>query len=121
MDTTNRRGFLRTLALGSAAGSGARLLWADEAIHLGSKVVEAPNVYRGGPAVIDRYDRSRNITFEVELSGMPLGDVPSASAILDRFLHRAEVVQITGKSFRLEKHKKSSNDTKAPTGSKADD
>ena len=32
----------------------------------------------GGPAVIDRYDRSRNITFEVELSGMPLGDVTAA-------------------------------------------
>jgi len=29
----------------------------------------------GGPAVIDRYDRSRNINFEVELSGLPLGDV----------------------------------------------
>ena len=29
----------------------------------------------GGPAVIDRYDRSRNINFEVELSGMPLGEV----------------------------------------------
>ncbi len=28
-----------------------------------------------GPAVIDRYDRSRNITFEIELSGLPLGDV----------------------------------------------
>jgi len=28
-----------------------------------------------GPAVIDRYDRSRNITFEIELSGMPLGDI----------------------------------------------
>jgi multidrug efflux pump subunit AcrB len=32
----------------------------------------------GGPAVIDRYDRSRNINFEVELSGMPLGDVTTA-------------------------------------------
>ena len=32
----------------------------------------------GGPAVIDRYDRSRNITFEVELSGVPLGDVTKA-------------------------------------------
>jgi multidrug efflux pump subunit AcrB len=31
-----------------------------------------------GPAVIDRYDRSRNINFEIELSGMPLGDVTSA-------------------------------------------
>ena len=29
----------------------------------------------GGPAVIDRYNRSRNITFEIELSGLPLGDV----------------------------------------------
>jgi multidrug efflux pump subunit AcrB len=31
-----------------------------------------------GPAVIDRYDRSRNINFEIELSGMPLGDVSKA-------------------------------------------
>lgn len=28
-----------------------------------------------GPAVIDRYDRSRNINFEIELSSRPLGDV----------------------------------------------
>src|SRR5690606_12147902 len=32
----------------------------------------------GGPAVIDRYDRSRNINFEIELSGVPLGDVATA-------------------------------------------
>ncbi|WP_041676602.1 efflux RND transporter permease subunit [Ramlibacter tataouinensis] len=32
----------------------------------------------GGPAVIDRYDRSRNINFEIELSGLPLGDVTTA-------------------------------------------
>jgi multidrug efflux pump subunit AcrB len=31
-----------------------------------------------GPAVIDRYDRQRNINFEIELSGMPLGDVTLA-------------------------------------------
>ena len=31
-----------------------------------------------GPAVIDRYDRSRNINFEVELSGLPLGDIAAA-------------------------------------------
>jgi multidrug efflux pump subunit AcrB len=29
----------------------------------------------GGPAVIDRYDRTRNVNFEIELSGLPLGDV----------------------------------------------
>ena len=34
--------------------------------------------FSGGPAVIDRYDRSRNINFEIELSGLPLGDVAKA-------------------------------------------
>jgi hypothetical protein len=28
--------------------------------------------------VIDRYDRSRNVNFEIELSGLPLGDVAHA-------------------------------------------
>jgi multidrug efflux pump subunit AcrB len=32
----------------------------------------------GGPAVIDRYDRSRNINFDIELSGLPLGEVAQA-------------------------------------------
>ena len=32
----------------------------------------------GGPAVIDRLNRARNITFEVELSGAALGDVTAA-------------------------------------------
>ena len=31
-----------------------------------------------GPAIIDRYDRSRNINFEIELSGTPLGEVTTA-------------------------------------------
>ncbi|GAA6141079.1 efflux RND transporter permease subunit [Hydrogenophaga sp. 5NK40-0174] len=31
--------------------------------------------FGGGPAVIDRYDRSRNINFEVELAGIALGDL----------------------------------------------
>lgn len=29
----------------------------------------------GGPTVIDRYDRTRNISFEIDLSDMPLGEV----------------------------------------------
>ena len=33
--------------------------------------------------------------------GKLIGDVPAATAILDRFLHDAEVIQITGKSYRL--------------------
>ena len=32
----------------------------------------------GGPAVIDRYDRQRNVNFEIELSGLPLGEVTQA-------------------------------------------
>jgi hypothetical protein len=30
-----------------------------------------------------------------------LGDVPTAGAILDRFLHRAQTIAITGRSYRL--------------------
>lgn len=33
--------------------------------------------------------------------GKFLGDVLSGTAILDRFLHHSEVIQITGKSYRL--------------------
>jgi DNA replication protein DnaC len=33
--------------------------------------------------------------------GKLLGDVPSASAILDRFLHHAEIVTLQGRSYRL--------------------
>lgn len=33
--------------------------------------------------------------------GKLVGDVPTATAILDRFLSRADVIQITGKSYRL--------------------
>lgn len=33
--------------------------------------------------------------------GKLMGDVPSATAILDRFLHHAEMITITGKSYRL--------------------
>jgi multidrug efflux pump subunit AcrB len=48
--------------------------------HSGSVMVSqvADLELSSGPAVIDRYDRSRNINFEVELSGLPLGDVTSA-------------------------------------------
>lgn len=33
--------------------------------------------------------------------GVFLGDIPAATAILDRFLAHAEIVQMTGKSYRL--------------------
>jgi len=37
----------------------------------------------------------------IEEWGKLLGDVPAASAILDRFLHHAEIIAITGRSYRL--------------------
>jgi len=47
--------------------------------------------------------------------GKLIGDVPSATAILDRFLHHAEVIAISGRSYRL--RNQTSNDASAlPTG-----
>jgi DNA replication protein DnaC len=37
----------------------------------------------------------------IEEWGKLIGDVPSATAILDRFLHHAEIISIKGKSYRL--------------------
>ncbi len=44
----------------------------------------------------------------IEEWGKLLGDVPAATAILDRFLHHAEIIQITGKSYRLKDRAKKS-------------
>jgi DNA replication protein DnaC len=54
--------------------------------------------------IMRRYEtRSTMMTSNRPLEdwGKLIGDVPSATAILDRFLHHAEIVQITGKSYRL--------------------
>jgi DNA replication protein DnaC len=54
--------------------------------------------------VMRRYEvRSTMMTSNRPLEdwGKLIGDVPAASAILDRFLHHAEVITITGKSYRL--------------------
>ncbi len=37
----------------------------------------------------------------IEEWGKLIGDVPSATAILDRFLHHAEVIAFEGRSYRL--------------------
>lgn len=46
--------------------------------------------------------------------GKLLGDVSSATAILDRFPHHAEIVQITGKSYRLSQSTGAGNKGEAP-------
>lgn len=54
--------------------------------------------------IMRRYEtRSTIMTSNRPLAdwGKLIGDVPSATAILDRFLHHAEIVSITGKSYRL--------------------
>ena len=37
----------------------------------------------------------------IEEWGKLLNDASTATAILDRFLHHAEIIQMTGRSFRL--------------------
>jgi len=58
--------------------------------------------------------------------GKLIGDVPSATAILDRFLHHAAIITITGKSYRLRNQARTadagdpeSKPANAPTGSAA--
>ena len=54
--------------------------------------------------IMRRYEtRSTMMTSNRPLEdwGKLIGDVTSATAILDRFLHHAEIIAITGKSYRL--------------------
>ena len=79
--------------------------------------------------ILRRYEtRSTIMTSNRPLEdwGKLIGDVPAATAILDRFLHHAEVIQITGKSYRLHHAGSSATDSaqaaapkpaKLPTGS----
>ncbi len=48
----------------------------------------------GGPAVIDRYDRSRNVNFEIELAGLPLGEVTQAVAALPAIRNLPQGVRV---------------------------
>ncbi len=75
--------------------------------------------------VMRRYEtRSTMMTSNRPLEdwGKLLGDVPSATAILDRFLHHAELVRMTGRSYRLRHHSAQdplddSKPANAPSGS----
>ena len=59
--------------------------------------------------IMRRYEnRSTMMTSNrpIEEWGKLLGDVPAASAILDRLLHHAELIPITGRSYRLQPNAK---------------
>lgn len=70
--------------------------------------------------IMRRYEnRSTMMTSNRPLEdwGKLIGDVPSATAILDRFLHHAEIITITGKSYRLRnKAEKPEKDEKDESG-----
>jgi len=67
--------------------------------------------------VMRRYEtRSTMMTSNRPLEdwGKLLGDVPSATAILDRFLHHAEIISITGRSYRLKDRAEKDHGEKEP-------
>jgi len=54
--------------------------------------------------IMRRYERRSTVMTSnrpLEEWGKLIGDVPAATAILDRFLHHAEIIRITGRSYRL--------------------
>lgn len=65
--------------------------------------------------IMRRYEnRSTMMTSNrpIEEWGKLLSDVPAAGAILDRLLHHAEVIPITGKSYRLQQATKTKTNKK---------
>jgi DNA replication protein DnaC len=73
--------------------------------------------------IMRRYEaRSTMMTSNRPLEdwGKLIGDVPSATAILDRFLHHAEVLSFAGRSYRLRNGENGPKSAKAPTGSAAE-
>jgi DNA replication protein DnaC len=78
--------------------------------------------------IMRRYEtRSTMMTSNRPLEdwGKLIGDVPSATAILDRFLHHASILQIAGRSYRLRNQQPPADvptepkPANAPTGSTA--
>jgi len=54
--------------------------------------------------ILRRYENRSTIMTSnrpLEEWGKLIGDVPAATAILDRFLHHADIIEITGHSYRL--------------------
>lgn len=121
------RDFLHDEVLGQDDKVLARYLKPDLLIVDDMGMKQLPR--RGGEVLFEiimrRYEtRSTMMTSNRPLEdwGKLIGDVPSATAILDRFLHHAEVLTFNGKSYRLrnqagDSSPASANCTSAPTGS----
>jgi DNA replication protein DnaC len=100
------RDFLHEEALGGEEKTLARYLKPDLLIvdDMGMKQLPKRSGEYLFEIIMRRYEnRSTMMTSNRPLEdwGKLIGDVPSATAILDRFLHHAEVITITGKSYRL--------------------
>lgn len=100
------RDFQRDETLGGAEQVLARYLKPDLLIvdDMGMKQLPKRSGEYLFEIILRRYEtRSTMMTSNRPLAdwGKLLGDVPSATAILDRFLHHADVITITGKSYRL--------------------
>jgi hypothetical protein len=81
----------------------------------------SPHLANANPSEF-QFTVNQDIRALVSLDKM-LGDVPSATAILDRFMHHAEIIAITGRSYRLRNQAvgnpagEDSKPANAPTGS----
>ena len=118
------RDFLHDEVLGEDAKVLARYLKPDLLIIDDMGMKQLPR--RSGEVLFEivmrRYEtRSTLMTSNRPLEdwGKLIGDVPSATAILDRFLHHAEIVTITGKSYRLRNKTEPAADAEQPAAKPA--
>ena len=100
------RDFLHDESLGGDEKTLARYLKPDLVIidDMGMKSLPRKSGEVLFEIIMRRYEnRSTMMTSNRPLQdwGKLVGDVPSATAILDRFLHHAEIIAITGRSYRL--------------------
>ena len=101
-----RSTFLHDEALGQADKILAKYLKPDLLIidDMGMKQLPKRSGEYLFEIIMRRYEtRSTMMTSNRPLEdwGKLIGDVPAATAILDRFLHHAEIIQLMGKSYRL--------------------
>ncbi|HEV3236683.1 MAG TPA: IS21-like element helper ATPase IstB [Gemmataceae bacterium] len=100
------RDFLHDEALGGEEKVLARYLKPDLLVidDMGMKQLPKRSGEYLFEIIMRRYEtRSTMMTSNRPLEdwGKLVGDVPSATAILDRFLHHAEILRLNGKSYRL--------------------
>ena len=76
---------------------------------------------RSGEYLFEVFHRRYELRSTIMTSNRPLedwgkllGDVPTATAILDRFLHRAEIIAVNGRSYRLKDKAEKTVSPKAP-------